>query len=162
MNERRDTCVSDGPTEQMAHIVPLRVLLGVFAVLLMLTFVTVAATWFDGNVIFGGPVSRSFQLVESQMSQVFIDAIKLAACRTLVWNGPVGVFEFDQFGHGTKTLALAIAEGKGFSIAGGGDTLAAIDTLGIQDKFTFISTGGGAMLEFLAKGTLPGIEVLGD
>lgn len=79
---------------------------------------------------------------------------------TVVWNGPVGVFEFDQFSQGTKTLALAIANGKGFSIAGGGDTLAAIAKYHIAEKMGYISTGGGAFLEFLEGKTLPAVEVL--
>jgi phosphoglycerate kinase len=87
-------------------------------------------------------------------------AQQISAAGTIVWNGPVGVFEFDQFGHGTKTLALAIAEGKGFSIAGGGDTLAAIAKYNIADKIGYISTGGGAFLEFLEGKTLPAVEIL--
>jgi phosphoglycerate kinase len=86
-----------------------------------------------------------------------------ALCRqagTIVWNGPVGVFEFDQFGEGTKTLAHAIAESDAFSLAGGGDTLAAIDKYGVGNKISYLSTGGGAFLEFLEGKTLPAIEVL--
>ena len=79
---------------------------------------------------------------------------------TIVWNGPVGVFEFDQFGHGTETLARAIAASPAFSIAGGGDTLAAIAKYGIADKISYISTGGGAFLEFLEGKTLPAVEIL--
>ena len=79
---------------------------------------------------------------------------------TVVWNGPVGVFEFDQFGNGTKTLALAIAESKAFSIAGGGDTLAAIAKYDIAGKIGYISTGGGAFLEFLEGKTLPAVAIL--
>jgi phosphoglycerate kinase len=79
---------------------------------------------------------------------------------TIVWNGPVGVFEFDQFGEGTKTLAMAIAQSKGFSIAGGGDTLAAIAKYGIADQVGYISTGGGAFLEFLEGKVLPAVEIL--
>jgi phosphoglycerate kinase len=79
---------------------------------------------------------------------------------TIVWNGPVGVFEFDQFGEGTKTLAMAIAGSKGFSIAGGGDTLAAIAKYNIADKVGYISTGGGAFLEFLEGKTLPAVDIL--
>ena len=79
---------------------------------------------------------------------------------TIVWNGPVGVFEFDQFGHGTETLARAIAASSAFSIAGGGDTLAAIAKYGIADKISYISTGGGAFLEFLEGKTLPAVEIL--
>ncbi len=84
----------------------------------------------------------------------------IAKAGTVVWNGPVGVFEFDQFGNGTKTLAMAIAESNAFSIAGGGDTLAAIAKYGIADKIGYISTGGGAFLEFLEGKTLPAVEVL--
>jgi phosphoglycerate kinase len=73
----------------------------------------------------------------------------IANAGTVVWNGPVGVFEFDQFGNGTRAIAKAIADSNAFSIAGGGDTLAAIDKYGISDKVSYISTGGGAFLEFL-------------
>jgi phosphoglycerate kinase len=79
---------------------------------------------------------------------------------TIIWNGPVGVFEFDQFGEGTKTLALAIAENKGFSIAGGGDTLAAVDKYNIADQVSYISTGGGAFLEFVEGKVLPAVAML--
>ncbi len=79
---------------------------------------------------------------------------------TIVWNGPVGVFEFDQFGEGTRTLGLAIAESKAFSIAGGGDTLAAVDKYNISDKVSYISTGGGAFLEFLEGKKLPAVAML--
>ncbi|MBY5921664.1 phosphoglycerate kinase [Ferrimonas balearica] len=79
---------------------------------------------------------------------------------TIVWNGPVGVFEFDQFGEGTKRIAQAIAESDAFSIAGGGDTLAAVDKYGIADKISYISTGGGAFLEFLEGKTLPAVAML--
>jgi len=87
-------------------------------------------------------------------------ASQLASAGTIVWNGPVGVFEFDQFGNGTKVLAEAIAKSPAFSIAGGGDTLAAIAKYGIHDKVSYISTGGGAFLEFLEGKTLPAVEVL--
>jgi len=79
---------------------------------------------------------------------------------TIVWNGPVGVFEFDQFGHGTETLARAIAESDAFSIAGGGDTLAALEKYAIEDKVSYISTGGGAFLEFLEGKKLPAVAAL--
>ncbi len=79
---------------------------------------------------------------------------------TIVWNGPVGVFEFDQFGAGTRALALAIAESPAFSIAGGGDTLAAVDKYGVGDRISYISTGGGAFLEFLEGKTLPAVAIL--
>ena len=79
---------------------------------------------------------------------------------TIVWNGPVGVFEFDQFGAGTKAIAMAIAESSAFSIAGGGDTLAAVDKYDIADKVSYISTGGGAFLEFLEGKILPAVAML--
>ena len=86
------------------------------------------------------------------------DILKQAG--TIVWNGPVGVFEFDAFAKGTQTIAQAIAESDGFSIAGGGDTLAAIAKFNITDKVGYISTGGGAFLEFLEGKTLPAVDVL--
>ena len=79
---------------------------------------------------------------------------------TIVWNGPVGVFEFDQFGAGTKEISMAIAESKGFSVAGGGDTLAAVDKYDIADKVSYISTGGGSFLEFLEGKKLPVVAML--
>jgi phosphoglycerate kinase len=84
----------------------------------------------------------------------------LANAGTIVWNGPVGVFEFDQFGEGTKTIAGAIARGKAFSLAGGGDTLAAIEKYGVEDGISYISTGGGAFLEFVEGKTLPAVAIL--
>jgi phosphoglycerate kinase len=87
-------------------------------------------------------------------------ADQLRAAGTIVWNGPVGVFEFDQFAKGTQTIARAIAESKAFSIAGGGDTLAAIAKYGIEDRIGYISTGGGAFLEVLEGKTLPAFEIL--
>ncbi|OUR61096.1 phosphoglycerate kinase [Colwellia sp. 39_35_sub15_T18] len=86
------------------------------------------------------------------------DIIKNAG--TVVWNGPVGVFEFDQFGQGTEIIAKAIADSNAFSIAGGGDTLAAVDKYNIKDKVSYISTGGGAFLEFLEGKKLPAVEIL--
>ncbi len=87
-------------------------------------------------------------------------AEQLKAAGTIVWNGPVGVFEFDAFAHGTETLARAIADSAAFSIAGGGDTLAAIAKYGIEGDIGYISTGGGAFLEMLEGKTLPALEIL--
>jgi phosphoglycerate kinase len=84
----------------------------------------------------------------------------IAKAGTVVWNGPVGVFEYDQFGAGTKVVAQAIAASAAFSIAGGGDTLAAITKYGISDQISYISTGGGAFLEFLEGKKLPAVEIL--
>ncbi len=93
-----------------------------------------------------------------ESAQELADIIMKAG--TVVWNGPVGVFEFDQFGKGTETIAKAIAASKAFSIAGGGDTLAAIDKYGVEDGVSYISTGGGAFLEFLEGKKLPAVEML--
>ena len=84
----------------------------------------------------------------------------LSRAGTIIWNGPVGVFEFDQFGEGTRVLAEAIAASNAFSVAGGGDTLAAIDKYGVADDISYISTGGGAFLEFVEGKKLPAVEVL--
>ncbi len=84
----------------------------------------------------------------------------IASAGTIIWNGPVGVFEFDQFGAGTKALAEAIAASDAFSVAGGGDTLAAIDKYGVADDISYISTGGGAFLEFVEGKTLPAVAIL--
>jgi len=103
----------------------------------------------DGEMIFDiGPDSAN----------ALAEIIKNAG--TIVWNGPVGVFEFDQFGKGTEIIARAIAESSAFSIAGGGDTLAAVDKYDIADKVSYISTGGGAFLEFLEGKKLPAVEIL--
>ena len=93
-----------------------------------------------------------------ETSAAFADILKNAG--TIIWNGPVGVFEFDKFGDGTKSLANAIAESPAFSVAGGGDTLAAIDKYGVRDKISYISTGGGAFLEFVEGKTLPAVAIL--
>jgi phosphoglycerate kinase len=93
-----------------------------------------------------------------QAAQQIAKIIKGAG--TIIWNGPVGVFEFDQFAEGTKILAHAIADSAAFSLAGGGDTLAAIDKYGIADKVSYISTGGGAFLEYVEGKTLPAVAML--
>ena len=96
--------------------------------------------------------------VGPKTAHVFSALMKEA--RTIVWNGPVGVFEFDQFGEGTREMAEAIADSDAFSIAGGGDTLAAVEKYDIEDKVSYISTGGGAFLEFLEGKTLPAVAML--
>lgn len=93
-----------------------------------------------------------------QSAQQLADLLKGA--KTILWNGPVGVFEFDQFGNGTKVLSEAIAQSTAFSIAGGGDTLAAIDKYGIGDRVSYISTGGGAFLEYVEGKVLPAVAIL--
>ncbi|HET9835471.1 MAG TPA: phosphoglycerate kinase, partial [Rhodanobacteraceae bacterium] len=93
-----------------------------------------------------------------ETAQRYAELVKAAG--TVVWNGPVGVFEFDAFGHGTETLARAIADSDAFSIAGGGDTLAAVDKYGVEEGISYISTGGGAFLEFLEGKTLPAVAIL--
>jgi phosphoglycerate kinase len=84
----------------------------------------------------------------------------LQVAGTIIWNGPVGVFEFEQFGEGTRTIASGVARSKAFSLAGGGDTLAAIEKYGVEDGISYISTGGGAFLEFVEGQTLPAVAVL--
>jgi phosphoglycerate kinase len=96
--------------------------------------------------------------IGSKSANEIAEIIKNAG--TVVWNGPVGVFEFDQFGEGTKTIALAIANTKAFTLAGGGDTIAAIQKYGIEDQIDYISTAGGAFLEFLEGKKLPAVEIL--
>jgi len=96
--------------------------------------------------------------IGAKSANELVDIIKSAG--TVVWNGPVGVFEFDQFGEGTKTIANAIAQTKAFTLAGGGDTIAAIQKYGIYDKVSYISTAGGAFLEFLEGKVLPAVEIL--
>jgi phosphoglycerate kinase len=91
-------------------------------------------------------------------AQELVDIIMKAG--TVVWNGPVGVFEFDQFGEGTKAIAMAIAETKAFTLAGGGDTIAAIQKYDIYDKVSYISTAGGAFLEYLEGKVLPAVDIL--
>ena len=93
-----------------------------------------------------------------QSIQVFSDTIR--AAKTIVWNGPVGVFEVEAFAYGTREIALAIAEAKAFSIAGGGDTLAAVEKYNIASQVSYVSTGGGAFLEFLEGKTLPAVAML--
>jgi phosphoglycerate kinase len=108
-----------------------------------------AGTVADDELIFDiGPKS----------AQELVDIIMEAG--TVVWNGPVGVFEFDQFGEGTKAIATAIANTKAFTLAGGGDTIAAIQKYDIYDKVSYISTAGGAFLEFLEGKKLPAVEIL--
>jgi phosphoglycerate kinase len=89
---------------------------------------------------------------------LYVQMVKSAG--TIVWNGPVGVFEIDQFGAGTESLARAVADSAAFSIAGGGDTLAALEKYGVTDRISYVSTGGGAFLEYLEGKTLPAVAVL--
>ena len=109
---------------------------------------SLAAVASDDMILDIGPVTVSH----------YVDIIRMA--NTIIWNGPVGVFEFPQFAYGTRGLAIAIAESDAFSIAGGGDTLAAIDLYDLNQQISYISTGGGAFLEFLEGKTLPAVEIL--
>ena len=88
-------------------------------------------------------------------------AERIEAAKTILWNGPLGVFEQDAFAGGTRVLAEAIAHSDGFSLAGGGDTLAAIEQFGVADQVSYISTGGGAFLEYVEGKTLPAVAALG-
>jgi len=126
------------------------------------------------DVVVGKEFSESAEATVKQVAEVADDdmifdigpdtaaryAEMMKAAGTIVWNGPVGVFEFDQFGEGTRVLGMAIAQSDAFSIAGGGDTLAAVDKYGIADRVSYISTGGGAFLEFLEGKKLPAVDML--
>jgi len=112
------------------------------------------------NPIDASAVRGDDLILDVGVKTAHIFAELIAKAGTVVWNGPVGVFEYDQFAGGTKAIAEAIATSKAFSIAGGGDTLAAVSKYGIADKVSYISTGGGAFLEFLEGKKLPAVEVL--
>ena len=112
------------------------------------------------NPIDAAAVRSDDLILDVGVKTAHIFAELIAKAGTVVWNGPVGVFEYDQFAGGTKAIAEAIAASKAFSIAGGGDTLAAVSKYGIADKVSYISTGGGAFLEFLEGKKLPAVEVL--
>ena len=112
------------------------------------------------NPIDASAVRGDDLILDVGVKTAHIFAELIAKAGTVVWNGPVGVFEYDQFAGGTKAIAEAIAASKAFSIAGGGDTLAAVSKYGIADKVSYISTGGGAFLEFLEGKKLPAVEVL--
>ena len=107
-----------------------------------------------------GKVSAEDMILDIGPDSAEALAALVASAGTILWNGPVGVFEFEQFGEGTRTLATAIARSKAFSLAGGGDTLAAIEKYGIEDSISYISTGGGAFLEFVEGKKLPAVEIL--
>ncbi len=133
-----------------------------------------AAIPVPGDVVVGAEFSADTPAVTKPVSEVGGDdmildigpeaATEFAAlirdAGTIIWNGPVGVFEFDQFADGTRVLAEAIADSDGFSVAGGGDTLAAIDKFGLRDRISYISTGGGAFLEFVEGKKLPAVAIL--
>ena len=126
------------------------------------------------DVVVGKEFAPDAQAVVKQVADVDADdmifdigpdtAKKMAAivlsAKTIIWNGPVGVFEFDQFASGTEAISLAVAESDAFSIAGGGDTLAAVDKFAVSDQISYISTGGGAFLEFVEGKELPAVAVL--
>jgi phosphoglycerate kinase len=105
-------------------------------------------------------VSANEMILDIGPDSAEVMAALVGKAGTVLWNGPVGVFEFEQFGEGTRTLATAIARSKAFSLAGGGDTLAAIEKYGIEDSISYISTGGGAFLEFVEGKKLPAVEIL--
>jgi phosphoglycerate kinase len=107
-----------------------------------------------------GDVGADDMILDIGPRSAAIFAQSLAGAGTIVWNGPVGVFEFDQFGQGTRAIAQAIAGSGAFSLAGGGETLAAIAKYGVAERISYVSTGGGAFLEFLEGKKLPAIEIL--
>jgi 3-phosphoglycerate kinase len=111
-------------------------------------------------------VPTDFEINEEKYLDIGIDSItsfveKIKSAKTIIWNGPVGMFEDKRFMAGTEAVALAVSESSALSILGGGDTIAAVHQLGLLEKFTFVSTGGGALLVFLAGGELPGLKALG-
>ncbi|TLY97030.1 MAG: phosphoglycerate kinase [Gammaproteobacteria bacterium] len=116
------------------------------------------------NLIVGGGIANTFLAATGvDVGKSLYEAEMLDVARrllTIIWNGPVGVFEFAQFGEGTRTIALGLARSKAFSLAGGGDTLAAIEKYGVEDGISYISTGGGAFLEFVEGKTLPAVAIL--
>jgi phosphoglycerate kinase len=107
-----------------------------------------------------GSVSKDEMILDIGPDSAEAMSQLIATAGTVLWNGPVGVFEFDQFGEGTRSLANAIARSKAFSLAGGGDTLAAIEKYGVEDSISYISTGGGAFLEFVEGKKLPAVDIL--
>ena len=110
------------------------------------------------NVIF--PIDTvGIEDIGPETIKMFVDEIKKA--KTVIWNGPMGIIDTKEFKAGTRAIAEALAESKAHTVVGGGDTVAALTRFGLRDKMDFVSTGGGAMLQFLAEGTLPGLEVLG-
>ncbi len=113
----------------------------------------------EGRLADPQDVSSTEAILDNGPKSIAMLAERASKARTILWNGPLGNYE-NGFTEGTESLARVIAESKAHSIVGGGDTVAAIEKLGVSHKFSFISTGGGAMLDFLAKGTLPGLEVL--
>jgi len=124
----------------------------------------VVATTFDqaaeATVKLASEVSDEDMILDIGPQAAQAIAEQLMTAGTILWNGPVGVFEFEQFSGGTRTVAQAIAASEGFSLAGGGDTLAAIDQFGIADNVSYISTGGGAFLEYVEGKTLPAVAML--
>jgi phosphoglycerate kinase len=114
----------------------------------------------EADVKLVGAVSDDEMILDIGPDSAEAMSALIAGAGTILWNGPVGVFEFAQFGEGTRALATAIARSKAFSLAGGGDTLAAIEKYGIEDSISYISTGGGAFLEFVEGKKLPAVEIL--
>ena len=114
----------------------------------------------EADVKLVGAVSDDEMILDIGPDSAEAMSALIASAGTILWNGPVGVFEFAQFGEGTRALATAIARSKAFSLAGGGDTLAAIEKYGIEDSISYISTGGGAFLEFVEGKKLPAVEIL--
>ena len=116
----------------------------------------------DANhkTVSGDEVPVDWMILDNKFSKECQEALENA--KTIVWNGPMGVFEFDAFAHGTEDIAHAVAESTGISIVGGGDSIAALKKTGLSDKITHISTGGGATLEFLEGKPMPGIAAIAD
>ena len=116
----------------------------------------------ETRIVKKNQIPENFMGLDIGPQTIEIYSKTISESKMIFWNGPMGVFEIDEFSKGTVSIANAIAESKAVSIVGGGDTVAALEKAGVKDKITHVSTGGGASLEFLAKGTLPGIEVLDE
>jgi phosphoglycerate kinase len=145
-----------------ADMAELKALLGERKLALPLDYVVapVGAASDQGRIARVDDVRPDEAILDNGPESVRMLMERARTAKTILWNGPLGNFE-NGFVEGTESLARVIAASKAHSIIGGGDTVAAIEKLGISDRFSFISTGGGAMLDFLAKGTLPGLDVLG-
>jgi phosphoglycerate kinase len=109
-----------------------------------------------------GPIPAGWRAMDISRQTVQLFAAEIARAKMIVWNGPMGVFEFPRFAEGTNAIARAVADAQATSIVGGGDSVAAIQQAGVADRITHISTGGGASLEFLEGRTLPGVAALND
>ena len=116
----------------------------------------------DTRVVPVSAIPDGWRMLDIGPESIRLFEDKLAACQTILWNGPMGVFELEPFAGGTRAVAAFLANSSAVTVVGGGDSVAAIESQGLADKMTHVSTGGGATLEFLEGRTLPGVAVLED